>query len=559
MAFNAPEVESQPIPSVRLSDDTSPTTFGGGPGAEQATHEEQQISGDVGEIATFEKIRADQTVVDDAKTKANNLASNILYDPQTGVLGSKGTNAVEAHQQGITNLKKGLNDISSTLNGDEQVGPFNKWSQELAKISNQAMMAHVDKQMEEHQKNVHDSIQEQSAAGAALNNGNPDAVNFFMNTAVKSAIDFARNTRQDPQETAQTIQDAKDKVSIGTVNGMLKFGSYDDAKKFVDANSENGNISFKAQQAIQTTMQEGFMRHQATVAANDALSKNPDSEVNALTALNNIQNPEVKEMARRIVTGSISQDRAARKNDQDALFNQTLQDVNNKGITDPAQRRLSIPEPTWNKFTPEQQRAIEKGGTADVTSITKWEDFTQAVKDGSLAKMSQADVNAKFMPYMNAADQKTVADYWSGMKKNSGKGGPKEKAYESVLQMQDEALVGIGAVSPKNPTRSQLLFKKQFQDNVDRDLSAQQDALGRPLKQDEIQKVVDQHTLNAIQKQPDGWFPSVPYTAIPDADKQHIVELARGAGIQATKSHIEDAYKMHKQGKSDADIVKALQ
>lgn len=557
MAFNAPEVESQPIPSVRLSDDTSPTTFGGGPGAEQATHEEQQISGDVGEIATFEKIRADQTAVDDGKSKALADKQNILYDPETGVLGSKGVDSIQAHQEGIQKLKKSLNDISSSLSGDEQVGPFNKWAQELASTANQTMMAHVDKQMDEHRVKTLSDITENSAASAALEHGNPQAVDFYRNTANQAALTYARDARLDPDATAQVVRDANDKTQIAVINGMLKFQTYDDAKNYFDANKDN--ISPKAQQSIQTTMQEGFLRHQATVAANDAITKNPNSEADSLAAVNGIQNPDAKDMARKLVSARFSEDRAAKKNDQDALFNQTVQDLNTRGLTDSAQRRLAIPEATWNRLSPEQQRAVEKGGTADVTSITKWEDFTQAVKDGSLAKMSQADVNAKFMPYMNAADQKTVADYWSGMKKNSGKGGPKEKAYESLLQMQDKALSGIGALSPKNPTKAQLTFKMQFSDNIDRDLSAQQAALGRPLKQEEIQKVVDQHTLNAIQKQPDGWFPSVSYTAIPDADKQHIVELARGAGIQATKSHVEDAYKMHKQGKSDADIVKALQ
>lgn len=557
MAFNAPEVESQPIPSVRLSADTSPTTFGGGPGADRQDQETQQIAGSVGEIATFEKIRADQTAVEDAQSKALGLKQNILYDPQTGVLGSKGTDAVQAHQDGIQNLKKGLNDISSNLNGDQQVGPFNKWAQGLAGTANQTMMTHVDTQLAEHRKNNLEEITQNSAASAALEHGNPQAVDFYRNTANQAALNYAQSSRLDPDETKKLVTDTNDKVQIGVINGMLKFQTYDDAKNYLAANQDN--ISPKAKQVIQTTMQEGFIRHQATVAANDAIMKNPTSEADALTAINGIQNQDAKAMARSMVSGQFAQDRAAKKNDQDALFNQTIQDVNNKGITDSAQRRLSIPEATWNKFTPEQQRAIEKGGTPDVTSITKWEDFTQSVKDGSLSKMSQADLNAKFMPYMNAADQKTVADYWSGMKKNGGKGGPKEKAYESVLQMQDDALVGIGAMSPKNPTKTQLVFKKQFQDNVDRDLSAQQAALGRPLKQDEIQKVVDQHTLDAIQKQPEGWFPSAKYSAIPDADKQYIVELARTAGIQATKEHVEDAYKMHKQGKSDADIVKALQ
>lgn len=557
MAINAPDVSPEPVPSVRLSADTSPTTFGGGPGIEQQVQGTQRVTSDVGEISTFEKIRADQTAVDDAKSKSMAIKQDILYNPDTGVLGSKGTDSVQAHQEGITKLKKSLNDISSTLNGDEQKGPYNEWAQSLAGVANQAMMSHVDTQLTEHRKNVFDNISEQAAAGAALNNGNPDAINFYRNTANQAALNYARDSRMDPDQTRTTVQQTNDATQIGVINGMLKYGTYDDAKKYLDANSDN--ISPKAQEAIQKTMAEGYLRHQAIQSANDSLSKNPNSEADSLAALSSMKNPDAQEIARKIVSERFAQDRQAVKNDQDATFMQTMQMLNNRNLTDSASRRLAVPDATWNKLSAEQQRAAEKGGTHDVTSISKWEDFTQAVKDGSIAKMSQAEINSKYIPYMNAADQKTVADYWSGMKASNGKGGPKEKTYETVLQMQDQALVGIGALSPKNPTKTQLVFKKQFQDNVDRDLSVQQNSIGRPLKQDEIQKVVDQHTLNAIQKQPDAWFPSIKYSAIPEADKQHIVELARGAGIQATKSHIEDAYAMHKKGKSDADILKALQ
>lgn len=560
MAITAPDVNPQPIQSGGLSVETTPTTFGGGPGVEQEVQTTQRLSGDIGEIATFEKIRADQTAVDDAQSKALALKQQVLYDPETGVLGSKGTDSIGAHQEGITKLQHGLNDISSGLNGDQQIGPFNKWAQGLAATANQTMMSHVDKEMADHRTDVFNSTVENSSASAALEHGNPQAVDFYRNTANQAALNYARDNRLDPDQTKQLVQDTNDKVQIGVINGMLKFQTYDDAQKYLESNKEN--ISPKAQQVIANTMEEGLSRHQALVAANDAMSKNPNSESDSLAALNKIQNPESQELARKIVSQKFAQDRQAVKNDQDTTFMQTLQMLNQKGLVDSAARRLAVPEATWNKLSPEQQRAIEKGGAADETSISKWEDFTKAVADKSIGNMSQAEINSKFMPYMTVADQKTVADYWSGMKQNKGQGTPKQKMYETVLQMQDQALVGIGALSPKSPTRSQLIFKKQFQDSIDRDLEVQQNALGRPLKQDEIQKVVDHHALQVVNGQSAGLIPesfkSYPYDKIPDVSRQHIISLARDNGFTATKANIEEAYKLHKQGKTDDEIAKAL-
>jgi hypothetical protein len=242
----------------------------------------------------------------------------------------------------------------------------------------------------------------------------------------------------------------------------------------------------------------------------------------------------------------------------DNKFMQTQTMLNQKGLIDSEDRSRAVPPLLWQSFSDEQRKALEKGGTPDVSSINVWEAFNQSVKDGSISKMSQADINTKFMPYLNVTDQKTVADYWAGIKKT----GTKEKSYESVMQMQDQALVGIGALSPKTPSRNQLIYKKQFNDAVNRDLDAEEGSLGRPLKQDEIQTIIDRHTLKSLAQQPEGMlsghFGFVRYEEIPDADRQHILELARGSGVSATKDHIEQAYRMHKQGKSDQDIAKAL-
>lgn len=560
MAINAPDVSPQPVTSARFSVDTTPTTFGGGPGNEEINQTVQHASSDINEVATFEKIRADQTVVDDAKSKAMAEKERIMLDPQTGVLGSKGLDSVQAHEKGISDLQKSLNDISGTLHGDQQIGPFNKWAQELAGVANQTMMSHVDTQLSEHRKVTFENIKDQSAASAALNAGNQDAVDFYRNTANQAALNYARDSRMDPDQTKQTVQDANDKTQIGVINGMLKYRSYEDAKNYLEANRDN--ITPKAQEAIQNTMAEGYLRHQALTAANDATSKNPNSEADALDSLSSIKSPEVLEMARKLTSEQYSQRRQAVKNDQDDSFIQTMKMLSQKDITDSAQRRLAVDPAIFNKLTAEQQRAVEKGGTPDVSSISTWEKFMQAVKDKSIQSMSQADINSKFIPTLDAQDQKQVVDYWAGVKKGNG-GGPKQKMFESVSSMVQQSLIGVGALSSQHPTKSQQIINKQTLDSVNRDLDDIQASTGKPPKPDEIQKVIDSHTVNILAGENKSLsdrfnFNTYPYENIPDVSKNQIMELARNNGFSATRSNIEQAYKLHKQGKTDEEIVRAL-
>jgi len=99
MAIIAPEVSPEPIPGVHDESAVTPTALGAGPGAAEAGQEVQQIAKETGDISTFERIRFDQTAVQEAKAKLSASYSDLLYNPENGVLASHGLNALQAQQK----------------------------------------------------------------------------------------------------------------------------------------------------------------------------------------------------------------------------------------------------------------------------------------------------------------------------------------------------------------------------------------------------------------------------------------------------------------------------
>src|SRR5579875_404552 len=97
MAFTVPEVNPEPIPNVREQVAASPETFGGGQGLEAIGQQTQKISADAGDIAAFERIRADQTAVQDATAKLSAIHTDLLTNPETGLPAYKGSNAMQGH------------------------------------------------------------------------------------------------------------------------------------------------------------------------------------------------------------------------------------------------------------------------------------------------------------------------------------------------------------------------------------------------------------------------------------------------------------------------------
>ena len=84
------------------------------------------------EIGVFEKIRADQTATEEAQAKMAAAHNDILYNPQTGIMGSKGRGcSLQAQEDGRKRFRKdAATQIMGTLHGPTQQGPFQKWVQQ---------------------------------------------------------------------------------------------------------------------------------------------------------------------------------------------------------------------------------------------------------------------------------------------------------------------------------------------------------------------------------------------------------------------------------------------
>lgn len=560
MAITAPDVAPEPIPGVRIQPAANETTFGAGPGLQQIGGDIQKIATDSGDIAAFEKIRADQTAVETAQAKMSQASLGILYDPQIGVMGSKGTDALEAQKNGMEQFKKTANDISSSLNGPQQIGAFNKWVLEHGATIERTMMGHADEQLQKHDENTFNSLVSNQAALASLSHGDPQATATALRTVNENAVAYAQRNRFDKDATDKLVQDSSDKMHTAVIDGMLKFQNDGSAQKYYDANKDQ--MSPDARLKVQDGLSEGSIRFSSSSAAQSIMAKHPDSEADALAATNKISNPEVQDTARKLISTNFAQNRQAQKNDQDALFMNMSKMVNQKGLTDPVDRRNAVPPMAWSRLSSEQQRAIEKGGDVDETSIGKWIDFKQTIADGSTAKISRADLQSKYLQYMTPADQKTVVDQWSSAQKGSD--NPKLLRDQTVSKSIDDSLSTAGLIPPTTKQRSPSdnLALKQVDDNVHRDIIGFESSQNRSPKPDEVQAIVDKRTIEAIGNKPPGFFARfsaaapTPYEAIPEKAKEQSVQLARSVGGVATRQKIEQAYQLHRQGKSDDEIAK---
>lgn len=573
MAITAPDVAPQPIPGVRVEPTANDTTFGGGPGLHEQGMEIQKIAQQTGDIATFEKIRADQTAVEEAQAKGSRLATDILYAPQTGVLSSRGTNALQAQKEGMKKLQKGLNDISQTLTGDAQVGSFNKWALSHAEATRTTMMGHVDKELKDHDAKSFDSLLANQQGLVALAHGNPQTLDLGFKTVNENAEAFAARNQLDPDQTKQFIQDANDKMHSSVIDGMLKFQSDDSAQKYFDANKDR--ISPAAQEKLAIALEEGNVRNQSTFKA-DAIWNETKGDLTASFAkADKIENLNVREMTRARLREHQTDLREGQEADQSAKYQQAWDLVKKASLGDsPVKLRDVVPPVLWTSLDAGNQDKLKRLAFNNETNAQKWTEFS-LMQPATMRAITPQQMQQDWLPEFAPKDRDKAMSLWQKAQGNS------QDSYLNSMQshMIAETARGLGvagltAGDPNKPGHDpKKLRGDRAGDYHAWNTTAQQAILNfettklggaRKASQEETQQVLDNLVMSKIgQKSFIGMsyggktIYETPYSDIPELDRTKIEEFARQRGVKTTPEKVQQAY-FYLQQKDKTSAVQVL-
>ena len=221
MAMNAPEVLPEPVPSVRIQPDVSPTTFGGGPGAEETGQQVQRIADETGNIGAFEKIRADQTAVQQATANLSAVHTRLLTDPTNGLPAYRGTNALAGQDKLSGDFQKAANDISNGLVGEQQKGAFNRIAIESYDSFNQQVRAHVAQQLEKHDANTFEDLVNNKAQESATSYGNVKALAYNNQLITDATLARAKRLGLDDNETEKLMRAVKSNYHETVLGQMI--------------------------------------------------------------------------------------------------------------------------------------------------------------------------------------------------------------------------------------------------------------------------------------------------------------------------------------------------
>jgi len=240
---------------------SSPETFGDGAGLERIDAQTQALSKTAANIATFEKIKADQIAVTDATARASEVKQNILSNPDDGILRMQGKNAMNAPNIANDKFQKSMGEISAGLHTEDQRGMFARVQQNLEKEMNRTVQAHVSKQIEAYDTQTLNSLIKTTTNAAALSYGDITTVGTNIQRQKVAIQQFGQRHGKDDLWIEDQTNNAVSATHGEVIKQMVDAGQFALATNYMAANKDD--IDAKVRDQLRPILKEGTVRGEA--------------------------------------------------------------------------------------------------------------------------------------------------------------------------------------------------------------------------------------------------------------------------------------------------------
>ena len=323
-----PQIQSAPMPNIRVSEDISREAANIGSSA-------QTRDKTIYDIVEKAKLSADQVAVADAENELIKFENDFQYNPETGMYRKQGKDAfglVEVSREEYAKKKSAIS--KDYLKNDVQRSAFNERATRREEQFNKETMNHVGVQIQKYDD-------ETFTAGLKLNkdkaiNGyqSPGAIPIALGDIKNSVLKYADRKGMSQDQAQLMIQNEESDIHSGVISRMLTNGDDISAQSYFDNNKQNIKNSKDLEQ-VEKQLEVGSTRGFSQRFADDMMKKGYD-ETQAYAAAKEIDNPRKREAAEQRLSYVYGLKRQAEQRRQEDVVNKLADYFDENGnIDDP--------------------------------------------------------------------------------------------------------------------------------------------------------------------------------------------------------------------------------
>lgn len=479
----------------------------------------------------------------------NELATGtdkILHDPKEGFLAKKGMDAMASSDQALSDYDKTVNEIEGSLSNDWQKQEFRQRAKKERQAVNQTIQGHFA-----HEAEIYDKDQSFSY----VQNLNNDAIANPFNAAArvaeqkKTLTEWAERNgyAADSEYTKKLTSEWASKTHYEVLSSIAASGDYGMTKNYYEANKNLIQGKYKSE--VDKLMQETTTRSESQKITDAIMLKIQSGDIKteeqavAEAIKMSGDDPILRETATKEAGNSFNLHRRSVEETQKRYMDMAdEQFTENNSVND-------IDPGLWSKLTYQQQKSFRQAESQFLRG--------QNVPDGSDAyykmRMKFTDPQERdrainfdlreMRHLMSPSNYKELIDLQAGLLSKSAAAEAKLQGYRTQKQIVD------GTIKSLNLNDK---YTERFNRMVDERARAIETMTGKPVRTEDIQKIVDELILVQNKRT----FLGVPYwedkefyeatdaDSVPPDERVKIIGALMRNGMQTSPANILQLYRM---------------
>lgn len=568
------QVATAPLPNVRYSTDVPQGATGVAShidlrGAEQA----------IGQVYEREVQRANQQVVRDADAAASKLETDILYDPEKGVLNMRGKDALKGRETVDTTWAKGMGEIEKTLSNDTQREAFrNSAATRHASLYN-TVSQHINgelKRYDDDQTKSYVGNEQDAAVAAAVKGVTLDAIADRASMAVarqRAAIaDWAKRNGIDPDTKDKILNSAASGTHLAVIEQLTANKDDLTAKSYYNVIKEDlkGDDATKAAKYVE----EGSIRGESQRQSDAIMLKHPDDRGAALAEARKLSNPDVREATVAQVNQRFNENNAIDRENEDRDY----LSAKNIVAANPGQlARNVVPPSLWKRLSLEKTEALERFSGNRENDYKTWHQFLDKTPE-QMADLNQSEFESQYWSKFDNQTRTRAELMWAASRdaKRTGKLDPKTAADITFKDQVNMTLKKLELIPRNKPadklSASDYEFYADFYFEATKEKEAFEAEKKRPATSTEMQGIIDRVAHQRIfvdkpfahdpQRLPQSISKDekkrayIPWDEIPTESQQELHQMIKARGHLSSRDKIGRLYAAYVL--KDTALMKAI-
>jgi hypothetical protein len=553
------QVVSNAPNAPRLTANPSESAFGGGAANDRLTGAIQGFGEEVSQVMDEERKKANQARLLEKRRALNDWEHSNIYSNKSGAINRTGKNALGT----FTDLQGGydsfIEEQMKDLANDEQKLAFRQMAQSRREKVLGWADSHEAKQMK-----VFEAQEFEAGLESSKERGSVDTANIGIETTFlrQSIMERGESEGWSPEVIKQELQKHESDLHARSINRMVTEGNDLDAQAYFKEIKKDLDPDVATK--ISKVLEEGSLLGEGQRRA-DAIMGKGLSMAEAYDEASKIKDPKMRKEVESQIGVRFARSEKAERDAMESLSLQATNIIEQTGSFEkiPADMVAQMKVGTRSALKNYARRKAE-GLDISTDWVTYYDLVTQATTPELQDKFLSADL-IEYRDKLSNGEFKQMIDTQAKLRKGDRSS---VKEFATNMQIANNALreIGVNPSAKAGTTEAEEVarFRRLIRDRV----NEFQDSTGRQATNEEVQKISDALTMEAIEPGGD-WFGLADETkrifqfapgeeirftidSIPMSEREEIAKALRKRNLQITEEAMIQLYTQVQKGKFSA-------